>query len=110
LGLERVAAMARDLLILETHADFLGVARPAVAFYPGTELNGDPSNWFGPNVPALTGMLRAVGFRSVDVVYRPPFARRAALALARSLRGRQAGSASLKRALAQGRVVVHARK
>ena len=110
LGLERVAAMARDLVILETHADFLGVARPALAFYPGTELNGDPSNWFGPNVPALTGMLHAVGFRTVDVVYRPPLARRVAVALVRGLRRRQPGSASLKRALAQGRVVVHARK
>ena len=34
LGLERVAAMTRDLLILETQADFLSVARPAIAFYP----------------------------------------------------------------------------
>jgi tRNA (mo5U34)-methyltransferase len=117
LGLERVAAMTRDLLILETQADFLNVARPAIAFYADSELNGDPSNWHGPNVAALRGMLRAVGFRIVKVVYCPPFHTRLAAAIVRRWRqrlGAQSSGASecgaLWPALAQGRAVVHARK
>ena len=117
LGLERVATMTSDLLILETHADFLGVARPAIAFYPGSELNGDPTNWHGPNVAALRGMLRAVGFRAVEVVYCPPFHRRLARAVMWRLRQRRGvqspgtpGYGALGPAIAQERVVVHARK
>ena len=47
LALERVASVSRDLLILETVVDMVGVRRPAMAFYPGRELNGDPTNWWG---------------------------------------------------------------
>jgi tRNA (mo5U34)-methyltransferase len=65
LALERVASVTRDLLILETVVDMVGIARPAVAFYPDRELNRDPTNWWGPNVPAVEGMLRAVGFARV---------------------------------------------
>jgi hypothetical protein len=112
LGLERVAAMTRDLLILESQADFLNVARPAIAFYPHSELHGDPTNWHGPNVAALRAMLRAVGFRVVDVVHRPPFHRRLAAAIVRRLRPRSGAPerGPFGSALAQGRVVVHARK
>jgi hypothetical protein len=42
--------------------------RPLMAFYPGDELNGDPTNWWTPNVPALASMLGVSGFR--DVVSR----------------------------------------
>ena len=34
-----------------------------ITFY---ELNGDTSNWCGPNVPAVESMLRTVGFRRVE--------------------------------------------
>ena len=68
LALERVASVTRDLLILETVVDMIGVRRPAAAFYPGRELNNDPTNWWGPNVPAVEAMLHAVGFRQVETV------------------------------------------
>jgi tRNA (mo5U34)-methyltransferase len=113
LGLERIAAVTSNLLILETHADFLHASRPAIAFYPEAELSGDRSNWHGPNIAALKGMLRVVGFRAVEVVYCPPFHKRLARALWLKLRkGRETGggSARLGSILAQGRVVVHARK
>jgi tRNA (mo5U34)-methyltransferase len=45
LALERIAAVTRDLLIVETVVDMAGVRRPAAAFYPGRELNDDPTNW-----------------------------------------------------------------
>ena len=53
LALERVASVTRQLLILETVVDMVGIRRPAAAFYPATELSGDPTNWWGPNVPAI---------------------------------------------------------
>lgn len=96
--LERVAGAARELLILETHADLQGLRRPAMAYYPGDEVDGDPSNWWGPNVPLLAALLRGHGFARVDVVHRDPLPRR----LARTLRRRG------RYRLGQGRVAVHA--
>jgi tRNA (mo5U34)-methyltransferase len=72
LALERVAAVTRDHLILETHIDLLDLPRPAMAFYPGRELNGDETNWCGPNPPMIHAMLQTVGFRKV-VTYAGPF-------------------------------------
>src|SRR5205085_11848007 len=48
-ALDRLASVTRELLVLETHVDLLGLRRPAMAFYPGFELDGDWSNWWGPN-------------------------------------------------------------
>src|SRR5436853_6561732 len=59
LALERVASVTRDLLVLETHADLMHLRRPALAFYGGREHADDPTNWFGPNIPAVVAMLRA---------------------------------------------------
>ena len=68
-ALVRVASVTADQLILETHVDLLDCPRPAIAFYPGSELNHDKSNWIGPNGPALEGMLHAAGFRRTQIVY-----------------------------------------
>ena len=68
LALERIASVTRKLLILETVVDMAGIGRPAMAFYPGRELNNDPTNWWAPNLPALHGMLRDVGFAEVRTV------------------------------------------
>ena len=65
LALERVASVTSDFLVLETVVDMVGFGRPAAAFYPGRELNGDPTNWWGPNEAAVHGMLRSVGSRAL---------------------------------------------
>ena len=65
LALERVASVTAGHLIMQTQVDMLAVNRPAMAFYPGTELGGDPTNWFAPNPPALKAMLETVGFRTI---------------------------------------------
>jgi tRNA (mo5U34)-methyltransferase len=44
LALERVSSVARKQLILETHVDLLQFRYPAMKFYPGSELNHDPTN------------------------------------------------------------------
>ncbi len=107
LALERVASVTRDLLILETVVDMLGVSRPAAAFYPTTELNNDPTNWWGPNPAAVEGMLRDVGFnevRSLTPVRSMPY--RALRSLNRWARGKESLGSSYR----QDRAVFHARK
>jgi tRNA (mo5U34)-methyltransferase len=68
LALDRVFSVTGKQLILETHVDMLDCQRPAVAFYPGGELNNDPTNWFGPNALAVKGMLESAGFRDIKAV------------------------------------------
>ena len=104
LALERIASVTRKLLILETVVDMVGIGRPAMAFYPGRELNNDPTNWWAPNLPALHGMLRDVGFADVRTVTPEPSAiYRAARAVSHRLRGKNPG-----RGYRQDRAVVQA--
>jgi tRNA (mo5U34)-methyltransferase len=111
LALEKVASVTRRRLILETHVDLATLRRPAMAFYPGHELDFDPTNWWGPNPAAVVGMLRAVGFDRVDIISpnsrwytTARFLRRAPRYLAHRARHRAAPAEHP----AQGRVVVHA--
>lgn len=67
LGLERVASVCRDILVLETVIDARWSRRPMMVFYPGRERNDDPTNWWAPNVPCAVAMLKSVGFRQIDV-------------------------------------------
>jgi tRNA (mo5U34)-methyltransferase len=105
LALEKVAAVTGGLLILETAVDMVHVRRPCLAFYPGSELKGDPTNWFGPNPAAVEAMLRSVGFPNVKTVYRDSVTRRAGRAIKWRLRDRDQ---SLAAGLRQGRAVFHA--
>ena len=106
LALERVASVTSGMAVIETVVDLLWVRRPAIAFYPGSELSDDDTNWCGPNVPALLGMLRAAGFRRAEVVAPP---RNPGFRIARSLLHRARGRPfwSMVRT---DRVVVHAWK
>lgn len=70
LGLERVASVTGEHMILETHVDLMDIEQPAMVFYPERELAGDPTNWWGPNLPAVEAMLRTVGFKRTEVVHR----------------------------------------
>lgn len=107
LALERIASVTRDRLILETVVDLVGFRRPAMAFYPGRELNNDPTNWWGPNIPAVQGMLETLGFKHVTTVTRSPnAAHRAARAVYHQLRGKN----TAREAFRQDRAVFHARR
>lgn len=109
LGLERVASVTGDLLILETHVDLLDHRRPVLAFYPGDELGGDGTNWWGPNVPAVLDMLRTVGFGRLDVVRAPARERFLHRAL-RSVYNAFTKGYRLHDTQRWGRVIVHARR
>ena len=107
LALERVASVTRGQLILETVVDMVGTRTPAAAFYPGRELNGDPTNWWGPNHAAVVGMLHAVGFSRVDVI--TPI-RSAPYRALRAAWHQLKGVAPFGAALRQDRAVFHAYK
>jgi tRNA (mo5U34)-methyltransferase len=107
LALERVASVTRGQLILETVVDLVGFRRPAMAFYPGRELNNDPTNWWGPNVPAVRGMLESLGFNQVSVPTSLPNAMyRAARAVYHQVRGKNSAHAAFR----QDRAVFHAHR
>lgn len=67
IALEKVRSICRGRLIFETHLDLLGIPRPAVAFYEGSESADDDTNWWGGNIPYYSALLRTAGF--VDVKF-----------------------------------------
>jgi tRNA (mo5U34)-methyltransferase len=106
-ALQRVSSVAADMLIIETVVDMLGIGRPAAAFYPGRELNDDPTNWWGPNYAAVEGLLQAVGFTRVAALTPERSARyRAARAVWHAIKGKN----DLGSAYRQDRAVFHAFK
>jgi tRNA (mo5U34)-methyltransferase len=70
-ALEAVASVTKELLVVETLVDMTFSPRPAAAFYPGTYLGGDHSNWWGPNAAAVVGMIAEFGFSDVRIVNKP---------------------------------------
>jgi tRNA (mo5U34)-methyltransferase len=71
LALERAASVCTDVLVVETVLDATSLRRPAMVFYPGTELKHDPSNWWGPNRLCVEAMLRDVGFKEITFTVTP---------------------------------------
>lgn len=106
-GLERVASITDEMLILDTHVDLLLNRRAAMALYPETEFNGDPTNWCGPNPAGVIALLKMAGFGKVEIVSRQftPLHR-----LARSFKRRFVNGESFLQTLAQDRMVFHAWK
>jgi tRNA (mo5U34)-methyltransferase len=100
--LRRVTSVTGDLFVLETHVDLIGRA-PAMAYYPGDEVDGDPSTWWGPNPALLHALLRDHGFADTSTVHLDPRVRRLARAARRRLRGARYPAR-------WGRCVVHARR
>jgi tRNA (mo5U34)-methyltransferase len=105
-ALERVASVTNKLLIVETAVDLMRLRRPALAFYPGRELNGDPTNWFAPNVACVEAMLRVCGFRRVQCVSKHSWLESVGTAAMKKIRGQAAFIASAQR----GRAAFHAAK
>lgn len=73
-GLERLAAMTREMAIIESHAVSVGGHAGARLweFYPRDELGGDPTNWFAPTAAAFEGAILAAGFSNVELLVQEP--------------------------------------
>jgi tRNA (mo5U34)-methyltransferase len=107
LALERIFSVTKRQLILDTHVEHLMTNRPMIAFYPGAELNNDPTNWCGPNRAAVVSMLKAAGFRRAEMVYQR-FGFNLGYRFARAIKRKLIDHESFRIALAQDRMVFHA--
>jgi tRNA (mo5U34)-methyltransferase len=76
-ALARVSRLARELLIVETLLDLRTLDRPAMAFYPGNEIDNDPTNWWGPNEHCVVALLRGLGFGEIEQSAHPTTEKRA---------------------------------
>lgn len=70
-GLAKAAAMAGEVLVVETVTAMNHLEKPVLRHYPGRELNNDASNTFAPNTAALRSMLGDLGFTRVEVRRNP---------------------------------------
>lgn len=74
LGIDNLRRVSRPgmCLLIETHAHSLDpLEPPAWVFYPGAELNGDPSNWFSPNPAAVVTAFETLGYETEYVGASP---------------------------------------
>jgi tRNA (mo5U34)-methyltransferase len=76
LGLEKVLALARDMVLVESFvcdAQLSEADRSAngcyMEFYETDELAGQIDNWFGPTANCLAALCRAAGFVRVELKY-----------------------------------------
>jgi tRNA (mo5U34)-methyltransferase len=76
LGMEKISKFAGELLIVETHCDGDKIGRPAMIMYPGAELDGDSTNWWGPNRACVEAMLRDAGFANIRFTPHPAAGKR----------------------------------
>lgn len=67
LALEHVSRLTRECAVIETHY-LRDEERPVLRFYPGSSLNQDPTNFWGPSLFSLDLMLKDVGFRNVELI------------------------------------------
>jgi tRNA (mo5U34)-methyltransferase len=66
-ALREVAAIASEMLVVETLIERRFNPRPSMMFYPGDERGRDPSNWWGPNTACVLELLRFAGFARVEM-------------------------------------------
>jgi tRNA (mo5U34)-methyltransferase len=70
-GLANAASVTSDLLVVETVTALGLLPWPAMRFYEGAELHGDPTNFWGPNRACLAAMARELGFKRVEITHHP---------------------------------------
>ncbi len=70
-GLEQVAGLCNQVLMIETAGAMFDVEEPVMRFYAGCELNNDATNFWAPNPKCLENMLKDLGFSSVEFLDSP---------------------------------------
>lgn len=72
LALEKITGVCKDLLIVETAFLRTIIGEPILQYVEGDSYNQDPTNWHIPNILAMKGMLRDVGFKKIEIVWKTP--------------------------------------
>lgn len=72
-ALRRLYSLTSDVAVILTHAVRVGgfEDRALAEFFPHDEFNGDPTNWWVPNMRTLVGWCESAGFSSVEVTLGP---------------------------------------
>ncbi len=72
-ALRRLVSVCQGTTVIETAVVQVPGHEDAALwqFFEGNELDGDPSNWWAPNMAGLVAACRAAGFSSVEVVAAP---------------------------------------
>ena len=111
-GLRVAASVCKDLLIIETVVDDLHRRKPSMVYYPGDSLNEDDTNYWAPNVAAMKGMLKDLGFTKVEVVYpvRPWIRYAFPVRFAASVKAMLTRRGPFSQTINQGRMSFHARR
>jgi tRNA (mo5U34)-methyltransferase len=63
--LKKAKDMSKNLVYIESHVDLMDFPYPAARYYPGSELNNDNTNYWGPNALAVRGMMEDLGYRNI---------------------------------------------
>jgi tRNA (mo5U34)-methyltransferase len=71
LALEKIAPLAKELLILDTETILDTMPDPLMRFFPGAQLAKDNTNWWAPNSACVKAMLSVVGFKRVEMTANP---------------------------------------
>lgn len=71
-AMRRVYEVTGDMAIIESEVVALMDEDSIWRFFPDAELNDDPTNWWVPNIRALMGLARGVGFSRVEFISRDP--------------------------------------
>jgi len=64
-AIKRLAEISKLWMVLETHLDLDEVPYPAMRYYPGSELQNDATNWWGPNRQCIEALLENAGFTQI---------------------------------------------
>lgn len=70
-GIEAVASVASDMVVVETETVFDELDEPVMRYYLGTEMAGDPTNYWAPNKLCLERMFREFGFTRFEFTPNP---------------------------------------
>jgi len=89
-ALAKVAPLAKQVLIIETHLELRHLSVPAMIFFPGRELANDPTNWWGPNEQCVKDLLLGHGFKDIEISAHPSGTNRAIFHAWRSTEARTA--------------------
>jgi tRNA (mo5U34)-methyltransferase len=73
LALEQIAPLVTEMLILDTETSLDTMDEPVMRFFPGSELNNDPTNWWAPNIVCIKAMLKVAGFKQVECTPHPEY-------------------------------------
>ncbi|MEO5359451.1 MAG: DUF1698 domain-containing protein [Nitrospirota bacterium] len=70
LALEKIFEVTNEFVIIESA--FVRTLNPLPVLYyaEGDSFNADPTNWFIPTESALQGMLRDIGFKKIQCLYK----------------------------------------